>query len=138
MRKTSMLLFLIITMANYLPGQTDVIGNEQDLHRLVQLKNTSKILKNYFEDKKIVSESDFFIAIILPPMGCPRCEGLISPFLKDIKKIDSTLNTAVFTFYSKSKPAYNYLLERRFPADDFYIFTSNKVTSGFAENGIYL
>jgi len=115
------------------PGNVDTTSNynDQDLHRIIQLKGTNETVKDYFTNNKIVSNSDYLIVIILPPMGCPRCEGLISPFLKDVNKFDSTLSTAIFVFYSKSKPIYQYLKERRYPADDFYIFTNNDFLDNF-------
>ncbi len=140
MKRHSILLALILLCVNIFPGRADTttINNEEDLHRFVQYENTCEALKNYFTEKKIDSESSFLVAVILPPMACPRCEGLISPFLNDLEKIDSSLTTAIFTFYSKSKPAYKYLLERRYPADDFYLFTSNEFLENFylSANGI--
>ncbi|MCD4679264.1 MAG: hypothetical protein K8S00_02635 [Bacteroidales bacterium] len=140
MKKQFFLLVTIFLTINCFPGQPDSISiiNDQDLHRLIQLKGTNEIIKDYFTNNKIVSNSDYIIAIILPPMGCPRCEGLISPFLKDVNKFDSTLNTAIFVFYSKSKPIYQYLKDRKYPADDFYIFTNNDFLGNFYFSSVSL
>jgi hypothetical protein len=63
MKKRALPLILIILCGYYFQGQADTIctENEQDLHRFIQYKNTSSILKKYFTDKNIVSESDFLI-----------------------------------------------------------------------------
>ena len=133
MKKNTLTIAMIIMVSccfSKVPDTTS-ISNHNDLHRLVQFKGTENAVKDYFSEKKIKSGSDNIIAVFLPPMGCPRCEGLISPFLNDVKRLDSTITTAVFVFYSKPKPATQYLKERGYPADDFYILTSTDFLDNF-------
>lgn len=126
------LALLIMATFSFATGPDSArISSDQDLHRFVQIEGTENRIRKFFSEHDIVSDGGFLITVFLPPMGCPRCEGLISPFLNDIKHLDSTLMTAVFVFYSKSNAASHYLKERRYPADDFYILTSNEFLENF-------
>jgi hypothetical protein len=141
MKHVSLTFILLLAFIRLMPqsnNEASGLSNEHDLHRLVQFTGTSEALRDLFKNEGINSNSDYLITVILPPMGCPRCEGLIAPFLNDIKDLDSAQSTAVFAFYPKPKPLFNYLKERQFPADDIYIFTNEKILNNFylSSNGL--
>lgn len=99
-------------------------SQDDDLHTMTQIDNTQNKIKEYFKNSKITFKTDTSYVFIVPPMGCPRCEGLIDPIISYLKKFNVKSDILVVAVYDKHKSAGQYLKRRDFDSD--YILTVDK------------
>lgn len=92
-------------------------NTEKNLYQLYQYENTEAAIIKFFEDFKINFKSDTSIVFILPPMGCPRCEGAINPINEYLKKFKVESDIIIVAVHNKKKAAEKYLKKKSFNAD---------------------
>jgi hypothetical protein len=134
MKKTFSLFLVFIalvagydTMAGTIPDSS-LYAN--DLHQIRQIEGTNKNIVNFFNRAGILFYTDTIYCIIIPPMKCSRCEGVINPFIFELKKLDPEATVIVFTFYPKTGALKHYLEQRQFRAD----YTLAAPDDSFLEN----
>jgi hypothetical protein len=101
-----------------------------DLHQIRQVDGTNKNILDFFSQTGIMFYSDTAYCIIIPPMMCSRCEGVINPFIFELEKIDPDAMVIVFAYYPKTAALRHYLEQRQFRADH----TIASSDPGFLEN----
>ncbi|MBU2649840.1 MAG: hypothetical protein KKA81_02800, partial [Bacteroidetes bacterium] len=96
MLKNIIILFALCLSALCLVAQNNPISDgdspedvTSDLHHMLQYQGTEQNIKDFFLHSGTQFRNDTIYAILLPPMGCPRCEGIINPFILRLKKQDS-------------------------------------------------
>ncbi|GEM_PF-6251565 len=98
----------------------------QNLHELKQKRDSilpfKEKLHELFQDSiRAGVESDYIYLILLPPGMCPRCEGLITPSIEQIKKYDSTSKIIIAASYPRMSSLIKYLAEHGLNADAFWL-----------------
>lgn len=104
---TCLLLAYIFTIA-----QED---EERDLHRMKQKAGSEHKIIDFFQKSNLpMGQTKTVYAIILNPMGCPRCEGAINPFIRELHKVDSSSLICLIVEYPKTDAVIAYLAKRKF------------------------
>jgi hypothetical protein len=124
--KFNVIIILVLILPIFLFTQED----EENLYQLFQRENTEETVRQFFTDFKIPFKSDTAIIFILPPMGCPRCEGLIKPIISYIQKLNVQSDIIVLAVYNKRKAVEHYLKRRLFNSD-YDIITDDKFLNSF-------
>lgn len=97
-------------------------GNAQQntLHKVDQINGTGASLSEWFGEKAI-PKGDLY-AVLLPLGNCPRCEGAIVPFFKDISLMsDKNLLTLLIVVYPYQLAALEYLKSKNYGASKIII-----------------
>lgn len=103
--------------------------NEENSYYIRQYKETEANIASYFQDK-ISSSSDTLLAVFVPPMGCPRCEGTINLFISKYNDY-SPNNSIVFVFGGQNRSMDDYLRKRDFKGDLVVVDNSRKILDNF-------
>lgn len=90
--------------------------SDSSLYQLRQIKGSENKLKDFFNKSKLDFSQDTLYAIIIKPMSCPRCEGLVNPSFTLIRQADSSAETALLIRYSKKNVIRQYLSQKQFTA----------------------
>ncbi len=93
------------------------VSNENDLHRLILYEGQEQFMVSFFRDIPALSDHDYVYLIMLPPMRCSRCEGLINLFYSYLKAQDQDAPVILMAFYPKARALNTYLEKRSFLAD---------------------
>ncbi len=115
---------------------------ENDLHSIRQIKGSDDNIRQFFEASSIDFKQDTLYVILVPPMVCSRCEGIIKPFIYSIKKIDKKAEVVILAFYPRRNALEKYLNDRDFKADhtiassdesflDNFVFSSDKMQAPY-------
>ncbi|MFO7939746.1 MAG: hypothetical protein R6U66_08355 [Bacteroidales bacterium] len=124
----SVFLFFVFSMLVVLGGAQEVDKVHQ-LHQLHQLSDGHNQMLKSFKDLGVTAE--YVYVVFYPPMSCPRCEGVIKPFLQQVSKLDSSGQTAVVAFYKKQKAAIHFLEKQEFDAVFHLVDTESELLDGF-------
>ncbi len=103
----------------------------KDLHFLKQKKGSNNKISSYFDNSHIKFRNDTLYTILLPPMICARCEGIINPFVLKLKEQDTTAEVVLMAFYPKSLALNSYLLKRKFITDHVLACTDDAFLDNF-------
>ena len=103
----------------------------QNLHDLTQFEGTEKNVSDFFL-KNGYNSTDTLYIVLLPPMGCPRCEGLINPFFKKLKEVNPNIKTLLIAFYPLSSPLESYFDKRKFSVDNILVDTKESFLENFS------
>ncbi len=114
--------FIIILFASLqVCGQRDDVIRwvefSNDLHQMRQFEGSNQYVMDYFRHTNILFNRDTVYVILIPPMKCSRCEGVINPFIHELKKTDPESIILVMAFYPKTGALNHYIQERQFRAD---------------------
>jgi len=90
---------------------------ETDLHQIRQIDGTNNHIIDFFNLTDVFFITDTAYCILIPPMKCSRCEGVINPFIYELKKAEPEALIIVMAFYPKTGALNKYLMERQFRAD---------------------
>ena len=102
------------------------MAQKESLHKVFQYKNSEDSLIAFFDKYSMKNDTDSIMyAVLLPPMGCPRCEGLIDPFFIKLKRKVPQARMSLFAFYPLRDAANNYLKNRNFRVKKKYLFTGD-------------
>lgn len=93
------------------------------LHQVVQLNETELNLSDWFSNHDIPA-GDLY-AVLLPLGSCPRCEGAIVPFFKDISRKSSDAETLLIVVYSYKLAALEYLKKKDYGASKIFVLDPN-------------
>jgi len=97
------------------------------LHRVEQVNETGLKLRDWFSKRDITA--GYLYAVLLPLGNCPRCEGAIAPFFKDISRINNDEETLLIAVYPYQLAALDYLKKKNYgasriividPTDEFF------------------
>lgn len=75
--------------------------------------------------------ADTAILILLPPMSCPRCEGIINTVVNYIKQ-KSSIPVYLIVEYEYKSAVNKYLQRRLFVCDKAFVTDKNKISSFFS------
>lgn len=102
---------------------------EESSHFVRQYKGSEGNIAKYFQRINRLN-SDTLLAIFVPPMGCPRCEGTINMFIKKYNEYSNN-NSIIFVFGEQSKSLEEYLKKRDYNADLIVVEKSRKILESF-------
>ncbi len=118
-KKVFFYLFIFVSLVGY--SQDDEvlhwINFSNDLHQMRQLEGTNENIIEFFEKTELIFTNDTVYFIFVPPMRCSRCEGVINPFITEIKNINPDAKVVLLAFYPKTGALEYYLKKRKFRAD---------------------
>ncbi|MBW6492582.1 MAG: hypothetical protein K0B15_15460 [Lentimicrobium sp.] len=113
----------------YVLSQED---KENDLHWMKQKVGSELNVIDFFQKSNLSTENiNYLYAIVFNPMSCPRCEGAINPFIRELRKVDSTSIVCLIIENSKTNAVKSYLTKRKFEAPYIIIDTEEKFTKNF-------
>ncbi|MDR2909804.1 MAG: hypothetical protein LBV47_00335 [Bacteroidales bacterium] len=121
---------------------TTALKAEEDyLYYMRQRQGTQEMLKEYvagiLRSKGVDSKGmDEVYVNFIPPMGCPRCEGLVVMYSNMLHK--STAEKAYIInvlLYEKEKALMQYISQQNFPGNLLHTDTTNLFSDIFAVNG---
>lgn len=100
------------------------ISQNSQLYSVKQKVNTEDVLKDIFTNKYNFKSSYLFGAI-LPLGGCPRCEGSVTKFFNDTKRINSDMDQALFVICSDEGEAIEYLKHHQYGINKIFILSED-------------
>ncbi|MGE4540601.1 MAG: hypothetical protein AB7D35_05005 [Bacteroidales bacterium] len=112
-------------------------AQQHALHQVEQLAETEPKLSDWFS-KRDIPAGDLYV-VLLPLGNCPRCEGAIAPFFKDISRINSDEETLLIVVYPYQLAALDYLKKRNYGASRIVVIDPNDELFDifkFSTNGI--
>jgi hypothetical protein len=98
-------------------------AQQHALHQVVQLDETEPKLSEWFS-KRDIPAGDLYV-VLLPLGNCPRCEGAIAPFFKDISRISSDEETLLIVIYPYQLAALDYLKKKNYGASKIVVIEPN-------------
>ncbi|MCK9450858.1 MAG: hypothetical protein M0Q90_04150 [Bacteroidales bacterium] len=98
-------------------------AQQQALHQVEQLNETEPKLSDWFS-KRDIPAGDLY-AVLLPLGNCPRCEGAIAPFFKDISRIINDEETLLIVVYPYQLAALDYLKKKNYGASRIVVIEPN-------------
>lgn len=113
--------------------------NEDKLYYLHQKNNTQGLLKQYIEavflhaDSTLQIPEELYINFI-PPMGCPRCEGVLIQYNKMLKEVSEHNFVINVIIYPKQNALSEYIQMQQFPGDILFNDTTEITNKIFATN----
>lgn len=102
-----------------------------DLHFILQKEGTQQNVVEYFSESNIAFRKDTVYIVLLPPMVCARCEGIINPFILELREQYPETEVALMVFYPKTKALNSYLRKRQFIADHVLACTDDSFLDNF-------
>ena len=93
--------------------EAEAQNQNNSIYQLYQLTNTEDSVKSFLVNTNIKFRSDTLYMILLPPGGCPRCEGLISPIADHLKSLGK-YDIALLAIYPKRNAVIKYLERMKF------------------------
>jgi len=123
------LIFTILICFGQNPG--DEFSIQNDLHSLYQIEGTNASVKDFFARPDLEINDDTIYVVLLPPMGCPRCEGIINPFIKDLDKLKPGTEVYIIAFHPKPRAVKKYFETRRFLTSKLIACTDESFLDNF-------
>jgi hypothetical protein len=113
--------------------------DEEQLYYIHQKQGTEQILKQYLTD--ILNESsistempEYVYVNFIPPMACPRCEGIVIQYNQLLQKIDKKQVIINVLLYKKEKALPEYIRRQNFPGNVVFIDTTRQFLRIFQVN----
>ncbi|MFO8129996.1 MAG: hypothetical protein R6T99_08870 [Bacteroidales bacterium] len=125
------ILFNICFSQDHNTTKDEVSKISDDLHQIHQYQNTNQKIIRFFESSHLDFQQDTLYVILVPPMNCSRCEGLINPFILELKKLDPKAETMLIAFYKKESALREYLNKRKFQPDHMLACTDEQFLDNF-------
>lgn len=124
MKKTTLyFLYIVFALLLFNPAFSQEEEQEEKdyLYQLHQIEHTEDSVLSFFKKNNITFKTDSAYVFLLPPGGCPRCEGLINPTISYLRRLDTV--TDIFLVAVKLKPsvAKKYLKENVFNYDAYFL-----------------
>lgn len=127
MKKLILLSYLLLATIHTIAQE-----DERDLHRMKQIAGTEHKIIDFFQKSNLpMGQTRHVYAIILNPMGCPRCEGAINPFIIELQKVDSSALICLIVEYPKINAVKSYLAQRKFEVSYIIIDTEKLFLKNF-------
>lgn len=104
--------------------------SEEKMYQIFQKENSDTLIVDFFKKTHIQFKSDTVYVLLLPPMGCPRCESVINPIISFLKRYDPNKDILIVAIYNKYKAARQYLKRRQFKSD-YNIIASDQFLNSF-------
>jgi hypothetical protein len=116
------------------------VYSQDDLYYIHQKKGTERVLKQYIQqilvNNKINIEniSEIYVNFI-PPMACPRCEGIVIQYNHYIKELSNN-NAFIINvlLYKKDKALSKYINRQNFPGNILHIDSTETFVDIFYVN----
>jgi hypothetical protein len=99
------------------------LAQQHALHNVEQINGTNINLREWFS-KHDIKAGDLY-AVLLPLGNCPRCEGAIAPFFKDISRITNFEETLLIVVYPYQLAALDYLKKKKYGASKIIVIDPN-------------
>ncbi|MDR0969917.1 MAG: hypothetical protein LBM67_05220 [Lentimicrobiaceae bacterium] len=115
-------------------------AQEEQLYFMHQKAGTEKALQHYVQsmfDKEsgIVDTLSVIYINFIPPMGCPRCEGILAVYQQFLQKLTSKKAFVVNVLvYEKEKALASYIRQQDFQGNRLYVDTTDRFVSIFHVN----
>jgi len=95
-----------------------------------QYKGSENLVSEYFSNHTPDS-IDTILCVFIPPMGCPRCEGVINVFMHKYKKLSSDPFTICIVFGDNNDEIKQYLAKRNYSSDKIIVDNTNELLNSF-------
>ena len=132
--------YILISVLILLSNIVVIKAEEDKLYYMHQKEGTEAMLNKYLSiilkskgvDTEEISE---IYANFIPPMGCPRCEGMVILYNKMLEEATEGKAFIInILLYKKEKALNEYIFKQKFNENFFYVDTTDIFTEIFAVN----
>lgn len=95
----------------------------QNIHAIYPKPGQTATIKSLF-NKVGVADTNA-IVVLLPPMSCPRCEGLINVIFTKIRALSPSIPSTLIAFYDRKDACLKYLAKRNFLSKSEVVLSSD-------------
>lgn len=122
--------FRAVVVISFLVLTAHVSTFAQGLHYIQTKPRSGEDAIRYLSHQNVNVASE--ILLLLPPMGCPRCEGVINIFTVKLKRLFPEVRSTLLAFYPLEDACRLYLKRRRFLFNRELVITTDSFLNFFS------